>query len=772
MRSSRARRSLWWRSAGATARCPRSRTACSSASRYSDSSPRRRSRASRSSRPSTRRSTTSRAWCSSSQLPTDPGWMRRLRSPRPRHRADARSAGGGRDRPGHGQPSRSQVVPRGWLASGIYFAGYERGFIARSHAIDSGDDSAAWRPDPGLSPALARDREARRMSGGLGSWTSVAKPFRYAVVITAAALLVGGWATLYVKARAVDLGAANEAMAGLRALKEIDGRWNDWLIGTRLGAGAEGAARRSSVEPTKLARIHADLAVRVFSLDNALPPATLARLKEAFDDKAKAVAAFGDASDAHRQALAGYLQAKDAFAAAARERALAIPPGVAREAERAHEALLAFLVRPDPAAARSVEGAIAQLAAAEVPEAARADVDRLAGALRKALDAKSAEDARFRDAFFAATGPRLDTAMRAFERGFGDALDEADRFRMYLLVYSALLLILAAWLAWRLTTSYRAISALNRQLREANEFLEHRVDERTKELKAALEQLKEQEALLIQSEKMSSLGQMVAGVAHEVNTPLAYVKASLDTVHGRMPRVAAALAEAERLIALLQSDGTDDAELSRQFAAASQALGAAHSGGAIPELDRLVKDGLHGIGQISELVNNLRNFARLDRSKIAEFDLNEGLAAALSIAKNQLKKRTVKKVLGAIPKVACAPSQINQVFLNLLTNAAQATPEEGGVITLRTLQPDPAHVAVEVTDNGHGIPPEVLPKIFDPFFTTKEVGKGTGLGLSICYKIVEAHGGRITADSKVGVGTKFTVTLPVKPVAIREELAA
>jgi len=610
------------------------------------------------------------------------------------------------------------------------------------------------------------------MSGALGGWASVAKPFRYAAVITAAGLLVGGWAYLYVKARAVDLGAANEAMAGLRALKEIDGRWNDWLIGTRLGAEAQGAVPRSSVEPTKLARIHADLAVRVFSLDNPLPPATLARLKEAFDEKAKAVAAFGDASDAYRQALAGYAQAKDAFAAAARERALAIPPGVAREAERAHEALLAFLVRPDPAAARSAEGAIAQLAAAEVPEAARADVDRLAGALRKALDAKKAEDAHFRDAFFTATGPQLETAMRAFERGFGDALDEADRFRMYLLVYSALLLILAAWLAWRLTTSYRAISALNRQLREANEFLEHRVDERTKELKAALEQLKQQEALLIQSEKMSSLGQMVAGVAHEVNTPLAYVKASLDTVHGRMPRVAAALAEAERLIALLQSDGADDAELSRQFAAASQALGAAHSGGAIPELDRLVKDGLHGIGQISELVNNLRNFARLDRSKIAEFDLNEGLAAALSIAKNQLKKRTVKKVLGAIPKVACAPSQINQVFLNLLTNAAQATPEEGGVITLRTLQPDPAHVAVEVTDNGHGIPPEVLPKIFDPFFTTKEVGKGTGLGLSICYRIVEAHGGRITADSKVGVGTKFTVTLPVKPVAIREELAA
>ena len=611
------------------------------------------------------------------------------------------------------------------------------------------------------------------MSVAVGSWRSTAKPFRYAAVITAAALLVGGWVVLYVKARAVDLAAANEVMAGLRELKEIDGRWNDWLIGTQLDAGVAGAAaRRSSVEPTKLARIHAVLAVQVFSLDNPVPPAALAGLKEAFDGKAKAVDAFAAASDAYRRGLTGYQQANDAFAGASRERGLGIPPAVAREAERAREAILSFVAGPGAASAKSAENALARLAAAEVPESARPELDRLVAAARAAIETKANEDARFRAAVFASTGPRLDAAMRAFERGFGNALDEADRFRMYLVVYSGLLLLLAAWLAWRLTGSYRAITGLNRQLREANEFLEHRVEERTKELKAALHQLKEQEALLIQSEKMSSLGQMVAGVAHEVNTPLAYVKASLDTVHGRMPRVAAALGEAEKLIAMLHSDQTDDAALSRQFAVASQALSEAHSGGTFPDLDRLVQDGLYGIGQISELVNNLRNFARLDRSKMAEFDLNEGLGGALSIARHQLKRRTVNKHLGPIPKISCAPSQINQVFLNLLTNAAQATPEEGGVINVRTFQPDREHVAVEVTDNGHGIPAEVLPKIFDPFFTTKEVGKGTGLGLSICYKIVEGHGGRINVDSKIGVGTRFTVTLPVRQVGVREEAAA
>src|SRR3990172_708365 len=152
------------------------------------------------------------------------------------------------------------------------------------------------------------------MSVAVGTWRSAAKPFRYAAVITLAALLVGGWTVLYVKARAVDLTAANEVMAVLRELKEVDGRWNDWLIGTRLDTRiARAAVPRSSVEPTKLARIRALLAIQVFSLDNPVPPATLVALNEAFDRKAKAVDAFAAASDAYRQAAAGYQKANEAF---------------------------------------------------------------------------------------------------------------------------------------------------------------------------------------------------------------------------------------------------------------------------------------------------------------------------------------------------------------------------------------------------------------------------------------------------------------------------
>jgi two-component system NtrC family sensor kinase len=602
----------------------------------------------------------------------------------------------------------------------------------------------------------------------VGTWSAVARPRPYAAVATLAILLFGGWGYLYVKARTVDLTAATDVLAALRELKETDARWNDWLIGTRLAAGADGAARRSSVEPTRLARIHALLALKVQDLDYPLSPAMLIGLKEAFAAKAQAVDGFAAASTALGQSLGELKRVHEGFAAMARERATGVPPAVARDAERAYEAVLGYLAQPTPAAARAAEGVVADLAAAEVPELVRPDLERVATAARKALAGKAAEDALFRDAYFASTGPRLDTALRAFEGGFGDSLADVARFRMYLLVYSGFLLLLAAWLAWRLTANYRVISGLNRKLKEANEFLEHRVEERTRDLKHAMAQLKEQEALLIQSEKMSSLGQMVAGVAHEVNTPLAYVKASLETVNGRMPKVAEALAAAEKLIGMLHSDKVSEAELAAQFATASQALGEAHSGGALPEVDALVKDGLYGIAQIAELVTNLKDFARLDRSKVAEFDLNEGLASALSIAKNQLKHRKVNRLLGPIPKVPCAPSQMNQVFLNLLTNAAQATAEEGGVITVRTYQPDPGRVAIEIADNGHGIPEDVLPKIFDPFFTTKEVGKGTGLGLSITYKIVESHGGRIEVTSKVGTGTRFTVTLPVKPVAVAE----
>ncbi|HTP62453.1 MAG TPA: ATP-binding protein [Burkholderiales bacterium] len=391
-------------------------------------------------------------------------------------------------------------------------------------------------------------------------------------------------------------------------------------------------------------------------------------------------------------------------------------------------------------------------------------VDRYTAARADTQGAEAA-DAIFEQAWLAPTEPHLDTLARTISRSFDDALTESELYRVGLLYYSGFLLTVLAFLAWNLDQRRRLIDRINAQLRVANETLEARVRARTRELSDALARLKESEAMLIQSEKMSSLGQMVAGIAHEVNTPLAYVKSSLEAVRKSVPQVGSIAAETERLLALLAAENADETALAAQFALVRALVEELRGRNALQELERMVKDGLFGIGQISEVISNLKNFSRLDRSKIADYDLHEGIESVIRIGYAQLQKRTVRREFGKIPHVSCSPSQINQVILNLLSNAAQATKDGEGTITVRTGMRDAAHVAVEVADNGHGIPADVLPKIFDPFFTTKAVGKGTGLGLAICYKIVENHGGKLEVQSKPGLGTRFILVLPVNPPA-------
>jgi signal transduction histidine kinase len=403
-----------------------------------------------------------------------------------------------------------------------------------------------------------------------------------------------------------------------------------------------------------------------------------------------------------------------------------------------------------------------------------ARVGGLLPGLRRAFEEKAAlleryaaarDDALFEQAWLASTGPRLDTLARAIDRTFDDALTQAELYRLGMLYYSGFLLAVLVFLVWSLDQRRRQIDRINRLLREANESLEARVAARTRELSDALARLKESEAMLIQSEKMSSLGQMVAGIAHEVNTPLAYVKSSLEAVRKSVPQAGRLAAETGQLLALLSAEGADEAALAAQFAQVRALVEELRSRSALEDLERLVKDGLFGIGQISEIVGNLKDFSRLDRSKVSDFDLHEGIESTIRIGHAQLRDRIVRKEFGKIPRVTCSPSQINQVILNLLSNAAQATEAGKGTITVRTGMRDAAHVTVEIADNGHGIPAEVLPKIFDPFFTTKAVGKGTGLGLSICYKIVENHGGKLEVQSRPGLGTRFIVVLPVNPPA-------
>lgn len=344
-------------------------------------------------------------------------------------------------------------------------------------------------------------------------------------------------------------------------------------------------------------------------------------------------------------------------------------------------------------------------------------------------------------------------------------LSVVNEARILLNIFTVLLLGVLAYFGFRLSRSYSA-------LEHSHDGLEQRVQERTSDLEQAMEELKESQVQLVQAEKMSSLGQLVAGVMHEINTPLLYVQSntsvSAEMVDEMRGYVAATLP-------IVQASNPAEAEAAmKALVEQRDSLDADQIGESIDEMVTLSQDSVEGLNQISELVQSLKDFSRLDRAAQDRFDVREGLEKTLVITKNMLKYGVeVRKDFEEVSDIFCAPSRINQVFINLVTNAVQAM-DGKGTLTLATRQLADG-IEVSVSDTGCGIPDEHLSKIMDPFFTTKPVGQGTGLGLSIVHKIVQEHGGQLTIDSKEGRGTRIAITFPLRsaqPVAANEEEAA
>jgi len=311
-----------------------------------------------------------------------------------------------------------------------------------------------------------------------------------------------------------------------------------------------------------------------------------------------------------------------------------------------------------------------------------------------------------------------------------------------------------------LSDSQSSRDQYEKELVELNQTLEERVTKRTDrinaqmtELKSTHEKLANAQAQLLQSEKLASIGQLSAGIAHEINNPIAFVQSNVNTLTEYIDIY-------KRLIALYQESlhETDLAESSSAMEA--QALEQKEDLEFVNEdITALLTDTLEGTNRVKSIVLGLKEFSHVNSEERDACDVVECIESTLRIVNNELKNRcTVNTDFQQIPKVLANQGELKQVIMNLLVNASQAVDEDGNIDVSTALIGE--MVEISVTDNGKGIEPENLKKLFDPFFTTKPVGVGTGLGLSISYGIIQDHGGTIRVDSKLDSHTTFTIVLP------------
>ena len=282
--------------------------------------------------------------------------------------------------------------------------------------------------------------------------------------------------------------------------------------------------------------------------------------------------------------------------------------------------------------------------------------------------------------------------------------------------------------------------------------LNDRLNRTNQDLEQAHRDLKEAQSRILQNEKMASIGQLAAGVAHEINNPNGFILSNLHAMHKYLVKIKEFISFQDATLSSVTTDIHDQIQQKKRSLKIDFAL---------EDMEALVQESREGAERIRNIVKDLKDFSHLDQAALVQADINACIENTLAMVWSELKlKGELVKELGELPKVDCNPGQINQVLTNLLLNAAQAV-EDGGAVSIKTWA-EQNSVCVAISDTGPGIPPEIRERLFEPFFTTKEVGKGAGLGLSIAYDIIKKHGGEIIVKSELGQGSCFTVRLPLE----------
>lgn len=306
-----------------------------------------------------------------------------------------------------------------------------------------------------------------------------------------------------------------------------------------------------------------------------------------------------------------------------------------------------------------------------------------------------------------------------------------------------------------------------RLVREQNIMLEQKVQERTAALQESNDTLKRTQTQLVNSEKMASLGQLTAGIAHEINNPINFISSNIAPLRRNVGEVVEVIKAYRAVDAHAATPGLLAVREQEKRMGLDETIN---------ELDEIIGSMAEGATRTAEIVRGLRNFSRLDEDDLKLADINEGLRSTLTVLSPQYRDKVeLRMELGELPKVECFPGKINQVFMNILNNAAQATLARADgrqrLVSVATSRAADGRIQVIITDTGVGMNDEVKARIFDPFFTTKPVGEGTGLGLAIVYGIINDHGGSIRVESQPGVGSTFTITVPVRRIAEQEKRA-